>query len=148
MRIETAKPNDIPKIQNLDRHIPSARLLECVDNARVLIMRDCSNTDCKELEAPIAGVLRYSLFWQTIPFLELLYVDEKYRRQGVGAGLMDFWENAMRSLKYKYVLTSTQADEDAWRFYEKLKYSKVGSFLPPEQEAEEWIYLKSLESDD
>ena len=45
---------------------------------------------------------------------------------------------------YKYVMTSTQADEDAWKFYEKLGYHKVGGFLPPEQKAEEWIYLKQL----
>lgn len=38
---------------------------------------------------------------------------------------------------YKYVMTSTQADEDAWKFYEKLSYHKVGGFFPPEQEAEE-----------
>jgi hypothetical protein len=25
---------------------------------------------------PVVGVLRYSLFWQTIPFLDLLYIDE------------------------------------------------------------------------
>ena len=45
---------------------------------------------------------------------------------------------------YKYVMTSTQADEDAWKFYEKLGYHKVGGFFPPEQEAEEWMYLKRL----
>ena len=45
---------------------------------------------------------------------------------------------------YKYVLTSTQSDENAWKFYKKLGYHKVGGFFPPEQEAEEWIYLKQL----
>ena len=50
----------------------------------------------------------------------------------------------MTTLGYKYVMTSTQADEDAWGFYEKLGYRKVGGFLPPEQEAEEWMYVKEL----
>ena len=45
---------------------------------------------------------------------------------------------------YKYVMTSTQADENAWKFYEKLGYHKVGGFFPPEQEAKEWMYLKRL----
>ena len=37
-----------------------------------------------------------------------------------------------------------QGDEDAWKFYEKLGYHKVGGFFPPEQEAEEWMYIKEL----
>ena len=42
---------------------------------------------------------------------------------------------------YKYVMTSTQADEDAWKFYEKIGYHRIGGFVPPEQETEEWMYI-------
>ena len=96
------------------------------------------------LKAPVVGVLRYSLFWRTIPFLDLLYIDDAYRRQGFGTQMMHDWETEMKKRGYKYVMTSTQADESAWQFYEKLGYHKVGGFLPPEQEAEELIYLKQL----
>lgn len=58
--------------------------------------------------------------------------------------MMRKWEETMSTIGYKYVLTSTQSDENAWKFYEKLGYHKVGGFFPPEQEAEEWIYLKQL----
>ena len=75
---------------------------------------------------------------------DLLYIDEAYRGKGFGSQMMGEWEKSMKILGYKYVMTSTQADEDAWRFYEKLGYRKVGGFLPPEQEADEWIYLKEL----
>ena len=37
-----------------------------------------------------------------------------------------------------------QADETAWRFYEKLGYETCGAFFPPEQKVEEWIYRKRL----
>ena len=93
---------------------------------------------------PVVGVLRYSLFRQTIPFLDLLYIDEAYRNRGFGTQMMHEWETAMAIRGYKYVMTSTQADENAWKFYEKLGYHKVGGFFPPEQEVEEWMYLKRL----
>ena len=85
-----------------------------------------------------------SLFWQTIPFLDLLYIDEPNRNRGFGTQMMHEWESLMETRGYKYVMTSTQADEDAWKFYEKLGYHKVGRFFPPEQEAEEWMYVKDL----
>ena len=56
--------------------------------------------------------------------------------------MMRKWEETMLVMGYKYVLTSTQSDEDAWRFYEKLGYQRIGGFFPPEQEAKEWIYGK------
>ena len=96
------------------------------------------------MKDPVVGVLRYSLFWQTIPFLDLLYIDEAYRNRGFGSQMMHEWESHMATRGYKYVMTSTQADEDAWKFYEKLGYHKVGDFLPPEQESEEWMYMKEL----
>ena len=50
----------------------------------------------------------------------------------------------MREAGYRYVLTSTQEDETAKFFYEKLGYEQCGSFFPPEQEAAELIYRKKL----
>lgn len=44
----------------------------------------------------------------------------------------------------KQHLSYMQADEDAWEFYGKLGYRKVGEFFPPEQEAEEWMYVREL----
>ena len=44
----------------------------------------------------------------------------------------------------KQHLSYMQANEDAWKFYEKLGYHKAGGFFPPEQGAEEWMYIKEL----
>ena len=150
MIIELAQGRDKLKIARLDRHVPSPRLGECIYNGQVYVLKD---DDIKNggqnhrLKNPIVGVLRYSLFWQTIPFLDLIYIDEEYRGRGLGTEMMKKWESAMLTCGYKYVMTSTQADEDAWQFYERLGYRKTGSFLPPEQDADEWIYLKKLEKE-
>lgn len=50
----------------------------------------------------------------------------------------------MRTMKYPYVMLSTQEDETAKYFYEKLGYRRIGAFLPPEQDADEIMYLKEL----
>ena len=59
--------------------------------------------------------------------------------------MMEHWESVMQRMKYKYVMLSTQEDETAKYFYEKLGYRRIGAFLPPEQDAEEIMYLKTLE---
>ena len=58
--------------------------------------------------------------------------------------MMEYWESVMQRMKYKYVMFSTQEDETAKYFYEKLGYHRIGAFLPPEQEADEIMYLKTL----
>ena len=147
MIIELAQGKDKQKIAKLDCHIPSLLLGECIRNGQVYVLKDDSIKNGGQnhrLKDHVVGVLRYSLFWQTIPFLDLLYIDEAYRNRGFGTKMMRKWEETMSTIGYKYVLTSTQSDENAWKFYEKLGYHKVGGFFPPEQEAEEWIYLKQL----
>ncbi|MBR2634253.1 MAG: GNAT family N-acetyltransferase [Clostridia bacterium] len=145
MIIELARGKDKRKIEKLDCHLPSSRLGECIANGRIYVLKDDSVQNGganHRLKDPVVGVLRYGLFWHTIPFLELLYIEKAYRNRGFGTEMMRKWEETMLVMGYKYVLTSTQSDEDAWRFYEKLGYQRIGGFFPPEQEAKEWIYGK------
>ena len=147
MTIGLAQSKDKQKIARLDTHISSLLLDECIRKGQIYVLKDDSVKNGGQNHRgkdPVVGVLRYSLFWQAIPFLDLLYIDEAYRSQGFGTTMMFEWEKAMAACGYEYVMTSTQADEQAWRFYEKLGYRKVGGFFPPEQEAEEWMYLKRL----
>ncbi len=147
MTIGLAQSKDRQEIERLDTHISSRILDECIMKGHIYVLKDDSIKSGGQNHRPedlVVGVLRYSLFWQTIPFLDLLYIDEEYRNQGFGTAMMHEWEKAMDTYGYEYVMTSTQADELSWRFYEKLGYRKVGGFFPPEQEAEEWMYLKRL----
>lgn len=141
MKIEQASEQEIYQIAKLDRHISSERLSFCIKNGFVYVLKDHTSNDEQTV-----GVLRYSLFWQSIPFLDMLIIEPSCRGKGLGREMMSRWENDMKRMTFRHVMTSTQADEDAWRFYEKLGYRKVGGFFPPEQEAEELIYLKVLEN--
>ena len=142
MIIELAQGNDKQEIAKIDSHIPILRLSGCIENDQVYVLKDDFIKNGGSF--PIVGILRYSLFWQTIPFLDLLYIDEPYRNRRFGTQMMREWEGNMAARGYKHVMTSTQSDEDAWSFYEKLGYHKAGGFFPPEQDAEEWIYVKEL----
>ena len=135
MEIRLAVGRDHPNLRRYDRHIPSIRLSDCVNNHQVYVLT---------MDGTVVGVLRYSLFWQTIPFLDLIYLDETIRGQGWGSKMMDFWERQMAQLGYDHVMLSTQADETAQEFYRKLGYEPAGAFWPPEQDVEELMFRKKL----
>lgn len=77
-------------------------------------------------EGKVVGVLRYNLFWDSIPFCTMLFLDEKYRDKGYGTKLMSHWEHDMKKQGYDMLLVSTQADECAQHFYRKLGYKDCG----------------------
>lgn len=135
IKIRNAVEKDLTELLQYDRHIAAEKLMECVRQGHVYAI-------C--LEHEIIGVLRYSFFWQSIPFLELIFIAPNYQRKGIGKDAMAYWEQQMKRLGYQDVMTSTQADETAQFFYEKLGYTKVGAFFPPEQEAEEIMFKKAL----
>lgn len=138
MTIKPALPEQLDSIRRYDSHIPEVRLLACIRNGFVHVIQS---------DEQIVGVLRHSLFWQTIPFLDLLHLDEAVRGMGIGTRAMAHWESEMRRQGYSYVMLSTQEDETARDFYEKLGYQKIGAFLPPEQGARELMYGKQLEGE-
>lgn len=76
-----------------------------------------------------AGIFRFNLFWDTIPFLNLVYLREQYRNKGYGSLAMRQWEGDMREKGYKAVLTSTQSDERAQFFYRGIGYSDCGCLI-------------------
>ena len=135
MMIRAAVPSDLNGVRNYDRHIPLPRLEDCIRRGQV---------DVLLIDGRIAGILRWSLFWQSIPFLDLIYLDDAIRGQGWGTEMMELWEMNMTDLGYEHVLLSTQEDEPGKFFYEKLGYTLCGSFLPPDQDAPELMHRKEL----
>lgn len=89
------------------------------------------------------GVLRYNLFWDQTPFLNLIYLTEEYRSVGLGRQALASWEEKMIKLGHQSVMTSTQADETAQHFYRKLGYQDCGSLCLANQ-ALEIIMIKIL----
>ncbi len=97
-------------------------------------------------EGTPAGLLHYSVLWDRLPFLNLLYVLEEHRGRGYGTQAMAQWEEKMKEQGYPMVLLSTQVDENAQHFYRKLGYEDCGGLLlghtPLEQPME--LFLRKV----
>jgi ribosomal protein S18 acetylase RimI-like enzyme len=109
-------------------------------------IRDKRGYIISDSDNPI-GVMRYNLIWDIMPFLTLIHIEELNQRNGFGKQAMLYWEEEMRSLGYKMVMTSTQVNEQAQYFYRKLGYvDKGGIFFDntPFEQPQEMIMIKVL----
>lgn len=104
-----------------DSHIKKDIWEDSINNKHEIVMF---------VDGNFAGWLRYNLFWDKIPFMNMLYFLEEYRGKGYGTQMVKFWENEMAGLGYDKVMTSSQANEFAQHFYRKLGYKDAGSFFP------------------
>ena len=123
---------------SLDKHLS--------ENEFALKIRDKRGYIIGGDTAPV-GVMRYNLFWDSIPFLTLIYIKEPFRGKGFGKQAVLLWENEMRELGYKMTMTSTQVDEEAQHFYRKLGYKDRGSLFfdnTPFEQPQELIMVKVL----
>ena len=65
MEIRQAEARDQEHILKYDRHIHPDRISQCIRSGWVDVLCDGGE---------IVGLLRYNLFWQSIPFLDLIYL--------------------------------------------------------------------------
>lgn len=125
--IRYASDRDFEQLSRYDKHICEAELRNCIKSKRILIMLS---------DDTLIGWLRFNLFWDNIPFMNMLYLLEGYRGKGYGTRLVGFWENEMLKNKYKMILTSTQSNERAQFFYRKMGYADCGALLLPDEPLE------------
>ena len=121
MTILPATEVHIDMLRQHDRHISETELRNLVSLGRILVAED-HGTFC--------GWLRWNLFWDNTPFMNMLYVLEPHRGTGIGRELTLHWEQNMKAQGYETVMTSTASDEYAQHFYRKLGYETVGGFTP------------------
>ena len=133
--IRYANMDDFPILKQYDKHIEINELKNSINQNRILVVYEHSD---------FIGWLRYNLFWDNTPFMNMLYLLEDFRRKGYGTQLVNFWENEMLKKDYNMVLTSTQLNEQAQFFYRKNGYTDCGSLLLP-NEPLEIILLKRLD---
>lgn len=129
--IRYAKENDLEILAKLDHHISFAELKSSVKLFRIIISEDSGG---------LVGWLRYNLFWDNTPFMNMLYFLEGKRGQGLGGQLMEFWESEMKRIGYDEVLTSTLSNERAQFFYRRHGYIDCGALLLPGEPLE--IFLR------
>ena len=129
-----AEKTHLPFLQQYDTHIPAAHLPGKIKRHEICIIR-CDTT--------AIGWMRWNLFWDNTPFLNLIYLLEPFRGKGAGSCAMRYWEQHMAENGYHRLMTSTQSNENAQHFYRKLGYRDAGVLLLP-GEAAELLFLKEI----
>jgi len=119
IKIRYAENKDFLWLIENDKHISENILNNKVENREIIIV---------EKNGQKIGWLRYNLFWDNIPFMNMIYFLEEYRKIGLGDKLVTYWEAEMKQKGYKNVLTSTQSNEEAQHFYRKIGYKEIGGF--------------------
>lgn len=120
MLIRIADLKDLDLIKQFDKHIAEAELINVLMLGRIIIAEE--NND-------FIGWLRYNYFWDNTPFMNMLYILDKYRKKGYGKVITEYWEEKMKYLGFNAVLTSTPSNESSQNFYNKLGYRAIGGFL-------------------
>ncbi len=121
VEIRYATMADKDLLLSKDSHIKENIWVDSIKNNREIVMF---------VDGNFAGWLRWNLFWDEIPFMNMLYFLEEYRGKGYGTQIVKFWESEMIKLGYDKLMTSSQANESAQHFYRKLGYHDAGSFFP------------------
>ena len=111
MNIRFAEESDIETLSIYDKHIRVTELKSAVSLGRVIVAED---------NGTFIGCLRWNLFWDNTPFMNLLFLPG-----------------------YKLVMTSSLSNETAQHFYRKLDYVDSGALLLP-GEPLEIIFTKKI----
>lgn len=125
--IRVASDSDLPFLHEVDRHVSLQELTDVVSTGRVMVA---------EVEGATVGYLRWGLFWDAIPFMNLLFVVPERRGQRVGTTLVESWEKSQLAAGHNFVLTSTVAAETAQHLYRRLGYVDTGALLLPDEPTE------------
>jgi len=134
MIIRYAEITDYSWLREHDKHISEEILITKIESKEIYVVEE---------NRELIGWLRYNLFWDNVPFMNLIYFLEKYRRKGMGKKLVNYWENEMKKKGYKNVLTSTQSNEEAQHFFKKIGYAEIGGFNYLDR-ASEIIFCKKI----
>lgn len=131
--VRLAKLDDIDFLKQYDYEVYN--LENDINNNLVYIIEDKINI----------GFLRYSLFWNRIPFINMLYIKKEYQNMGYGTKLLNDFIKIIKDLGFKEIMTSCVSLEDGKYFFLKNKFNISGGFNPI-GEGYELIMSRKLEA--
>jgi GNAT superfamily N-acetyltransferase len=133
--VRLATQDDLNELTERDR-LPEAEVAAILGRGRILLAVDDDTEG-------FVGWLRWGLFWDEVPFMNRLHVDEPRRGAGVGRLLVSEWERGCGGDGHVTVMTSTLSAESAQHFYRKLGYADAGCLFLPGESAE-IFFIKHL----
>lgn len=108
LSVALAESNHVTWLIAHDQNMSESRIRSCVSLGEYFVA---------ELDGRPVGFLRFSRFWGTIPYMEMIQVLPEQRHFGIGRALVEQWETAMRDEGATLLMTSSVSDESepqAW----------------------------------
>ena len=98
------------------------------------------------------GLMKFSYFWSTRPYLDLIWFKPEFRKKGFGKQLLQFWENYLINQGHTYIFSSSQENEpEPQEWHVKQGFIKCGIInglnLPHEEIAEIFFYKIIVDED-
>jgi ribosomal protein S18 acetylase RimI-like enzyme len=122
-----ATVSDLPFLCETDKHLSREDQAQIVSLGRVLVA---------DVGGAAVGLLRWGLFWDEVPFMNLLWVIPERRGEGIGSALVTAWEVSQLTSGHELVLTSTMSNETSQHLYRRLGYVDSGALFLPGEPAE------------
>ena len=120
MEIKVVTDNDKEFVMSVDQHVNDISYANRVYTKSGYVIWE---------ENQRIGIITHCILWDTIPFINFLFVKEEYREKGFATQAIIRWENEMKNQGYKMTLISTQVDEGAQHLYRKLGYIDCGGLV-------------------
>ena len=119
-------------IQTDYKHLSEAMVKHKIDEKAVILA---------EVDGKPVGYIRVEYLWLHIPYLSLIWVNEKYRRRGVGTAMIKYLEERLLNHGYNVLYSSSQANEPASQaWHRNLGFEECGFIAginPPEDVVED-----------
>lgn len=120
MEIKIVTEADKEFIMSIDKHVDDTGFANRVYTKSGYVMWEGSQR---------IGIIVHCILWDNIPFMNFLFIKEKYRGKGLAKQAVLDWESEMKNQGYQMTLISTQADEKAQHLYRKLGYIDCGGLI-------------------
>lgn len=88
------------------------------------------------------GLIKTSVLWERLPFMEVLWLEPAKRGSGIGATAVGLWENELSRRGFRLATISTQEAGTAQHFWRKIGYSDCGILTTDGNPTE--IFLQKL----
>ena len=76
------------------------------------------------------GYLVYDYLWHHIPFISFIWVDDKYRKIGIGGALLDYLEKFLITKGYNDLFSSSEENaKEAKAWHRHMDFKDCGSIL-------------------
>lgn len=104
-----------------------------------------------ESEKPV-GIIKFSYFWATRPYLDLIWVNDELRGLGIGSQLLHFFEAFLIEQGHTHLLTSSQENEpEPQTWHKKHGFYEIGTLSDinlPYENTKEIFFIKRIAQGD